>query len=79
MQELVNLPSGSAVKITIARWLTPDGTSISNGGISPDITVARTPEQRIAGEDPQLDAAIEYLAGTYKPAATSTATTTKSQ
>jgi carboxyl-terminal processing protease len=79
VQELVNLPSGSAVKITIARWLTPDGTSISNGGISPDITVARTPEQRIAGEDPQLDAAIEYLAGTYKPAATSTATTTKSQ
>jgi carboxyl-terminal processing protease len=75
VQELVNLPSGSAVKITIARWLTPDGTSISNGGISPDIVVERTPAERIAGEDPQLEAALQYLAGTYTPA-TTTATTT---
>lgn len=79
VQELVNLPSGSAVKITIARWLTPDGTSISNGGITPDIMVARTPEERVAGKDPQLDAAIQFLAGTYKPAATSTASTTSAR
>ena len=79
VQELVDLPGGAAVKITIARWLTPDGTSISKSGITPDITVERTPEQRIAGEDPQMKAALDILAGTYKPAATSTATTTQSR
>ncbi len=77
VQELVDLPGGAAVKITIARWLTPDGTSISKSGITPDIVVERTSEQRIAGEDPQLKAALDILAGTYKPVATSTATTTK--
>jgi carboxyl-terminal processing protease len=77
VQELVPLPSGAALKVTIARWLTPDGTSISLKGLTPKIVVERTPEQRLANEDPQLKAAIEYLAGTYKPAAT-TSTSTKS-
>ena len=61
VQELVNLDDGSSVKITIARWLTPDGTSISNGGLTPDIVVARTPEDRTNNVDPQLDAALEFL------------------
>lgn len=65
VQELVNLPSGAALKVTIARWLTPDGTSISNGGLAPDIIVERTFEDRTAGRDPQLDAALQYLRGTY--------------
>ena len=79
VQELVDLPSGSAVKITVARWLTPDGTSISKSGIKPDILVPRTPEQRLALDDPQMKAALDFLAGTYVPAATSTATTTTAQ
>lgn len=63
VQELVELPEGSSLKVTIARWLTPDGTSISDGGLAPDISVARTPEQFLAGEDPQLDAALMWLGG----------------
>ena len=77
VQELVDLPSGAALKVTIARWLTPDGTSISLKGLTPDITVARTPEQRLANEDPQLKAALEYLAGTYVPATTTSSSTPK--
>ena len=40
VQELVPLNDNSSVKITIARWLTPNGTSISNGGLAPDIEVS---------------------------------------
>jgi carboxyl-terminal processing protease len=65
VQELVDLPSGSSLKVTIARWLTPNGRSISNGGLTPDIKVERTPEDREASRDPQLDAAIQVLHGTY--------------
>ena len=73
VQELVELPSGAALKVTIARWLTPNGTSISKEGIIPYITVERTPEQRMADEDPQLKAAIDFLHGVYvAPVATTT-------
>lgn len=61
VQELVALDSGSSVKITIARWLTPDGLSISEAGLTPDVVVERTIEQVLAEEDPQLEAAIELL------------------
>lgn len=63
VQELVDLPSGSSLKVTVARWYTPTGVSISDGGLDPDIFVERTAEQVMAGEDPQLDAAIEWLNG----------------
>lgn len=63
VQELIDLPSGSSLKVTIARWLTPDGTSISDGGLTPDIIISRTIEQRQADEDPQLDAALRLLRG----------------
>ncbi len=61
VQELIDLPNGSSLKITIARWQTPDGISISDAGLSPDIEVERTVEQFLAAEDPQLEAALEFL------------------
>jgi carboxyl-terminal processing protease len=57
----MDLGDGSSLKVTIARWFTPNGVSISNGGLTPDIVVERTPEDRTAGKDPQLDAALEYV------------------
>jgi carboxyl-terminal processing protease len=63
VQELINLPNEASLKVTIARWLTPDGTSLSEGGITPDIVISRTVEQLLAEEDPQLDAALRFLAG----------------
>jgi carboxyl-terminal processing protease len=61
VQELVELDGGASLKVTVARWLTPNGTSISEGGLTPDIVVERTPEDRTAEKDPQLDKALEFL------------------
>lgn len=67
VQELVDLPTGASLKVTIARWLTPDGTSISNGGLTPDYEVPRSVEDRQEDIDPQLEAAIDFLNGEYEP------------
>ena len=63
VQELVELPDGSSLKVTVARWLTPEGHSISEGGLDPDVVIDRTVEQFLAGEDPQQAAALLWLAG----------------
>jgi carboxyl-terminal processing protease len=63
VQELVNLKDGSSLKVTVARWFTPNGVSISEGGLTPDIFVDRTPQQVVDDVDPQLEAAIKWLNG----------------
>jgi carboxyl-terminal processing protease len=63
VQELIQLENNSSVKITVARWLTPNGVSISNGGLTPDIKITRSPEDRLNKIDPQQDAALKYLKG----------------
>ncbi|MDX6450806.1 MAG: carboxyl-terminal processing protease [Gaiellaceae bacterium] len=37
VQEIVQLPSGAALKLTVARYLTPAGIDISRNGVRPDI------------------------------------------
>jgi carboxyl-terminal processing protease len=37
VQEIVRLPSGAALKLTVARYLTPAGVDISRNGVQPDI------------------------------------------
>jgi carboxyl-terminal processing protease len=37
VQEIVQLPSGAALKLTVARYLTPAGVDISRNGVQPDI------------------------------------------
>lgn len=61
VQELVPLPDKSSVKITIARWLTPDGNSIEGNGLTPDHAVEMTVEDYENDRDPQLAKAIELL------------------
>jgi C-terminal processing protease CtpA/Prc len=50
-----------AVRITIARWLTPYGRQINKVGLTPDVEVTQTQEDVLAGKDPQLDKAVELL------------------
>jgi carboxyl-terminal processing protease len=50
VQEIVQLPSGAALKLTVARYLTPAGVDISRNGVRPDI---RSPHA--------LDAAIRLF------------------
>lgn len=61
VQELIKVTPDTSLKVTIARWLTPNGISISQNGLEPDIKVDRTSEEYLAGKDPQFDAAIQYL------------------
>lgn len=49
------------VRITIARWITPNEHQISEIGLTPDIVVEYTQEEYEAGIDPQLNAAIEFF------------------
>jgi carboxyl-terminal processing protease len=50
-----------AVRVTIAKWLTPDGRTIHDQGLIPDVAVELTDEDINADRDPQLDAAVEAL------------------
>jgi len=50
-----------AVRITIARWLTPNGRTINEVGLTPDVEVQVTEDDLTADRDPQLDKAIELL------------------
>ena len=51
----------SSLKVTVAHWLTPNGKSISDGGLTPDVEVELTSEDFEAGLDPQLEKAVELL------------------
>ncbi len=61
VQNLERLKDGSALKLTIARWLTPKGRSINEHGIDPDIEVELSDEDIEKKHDPQLDKALELL------------------
>ncbi|OGZ35875.1 MAG: hypothetical protein A3A94_01270 [Candidatus Portnoybacteria bacterium RIFCSPLOWO2_01_FULL_43_11] len=61
VQELENLKAGASLKITIAKWLTPKGTSIQDTGIEPDIALEITQEDSDNNRDPQLEKALELL------------------
>lgn len=61
VQEVVNVTPDSLLKITIAKWLTPNGTSISEKGLTPDYEVELTEENIKEDKDPQMDKAVELL------------------
>ena len=75
VQELEKFKDGSSLKVTVAKWLTPNGISISDAGIEPDVKVELPKENPPSGgengefefelgtpgKDPQLDKALELL------------------
>lgn len=61
VQELSDFTDGSTLKLTVAEWLTPLNHLIEKNGITPDIEVKLTAEDRTANRDPQLDKALEEL------------------
>ena len=54
VQEVVNVTPDTLLKITVARWLTPNGTSISEKGLIPDHEVSFTEEDLDNKKDPQI-------------------------
>lgn len=61
VQELVKITPDTSLKVTVARWLTPNGNSISEVGVTPDIEVKVTPDDIEKGKDLILDRAIKFL------------------
>lgn len=52
-------PDGSALHVTVSRWLLPSGKSIDKEGIAPDVLIVRKGANN--SEDTQLQKAIELL------------------
>jgi carboxyl-terminal processing protease len=62
VQSWISLQNGQgAVRVTIARWLTPKERTIHEVGIEPDLIVEISDEDILAERDPQLDKALEVL------------------
>jgi carboxyl-terminal processing protease len=62
VQNTHKLEDGSSLRVTIARWYLPGGTNLEEAkGIPPDIQVPYTKEDVAAGQDPQLQRAVDYL------------------
>lgn len=61
------LSNGGGIRITISRWYTPNGDSVTDVGVTPDYIVPYDPEVVVNDRDNQLNAAIEILLGTYEP------------
>lgn len=60
VQRPYRLSDGSELRVTIARWYTPNDREIHGEGLQPDIEVP-WPEDVPEGQDPQLERAIQYL------------------
>ena len=63
VQTVENLIGGSSLRVTIAKWFTPNDQNINETGITPDIIIERTTEDFDHNRDPQMDKALEYLKG----------------
>lgn len=67
VQELINLEGGSSLKVTIAKWYTPNGVNISEFGIKPDVEIlfgTTTPKEKDGTPiDIQLQKAIQTVKG----------------
>jgi carboxyl-terminal processing protease len=61
VQEFIDLPGRSSVKITVAKWMTPNGDYIMEKGINPDIEVEMSLEDFKNQKDPQLEKALEEI------------------
>jgi len=58
VQEQIDLSDKSSLKVTIAKWLTPNGTSLDKNGLDPDFVV---PSNATSSLDAQMDKAIELI------------------
>lgn len=68
VQNIMPLPDGSAVKMTVSKYYTPNGSNIHEVGITPDVNVEMSDEEWAAAQDDpakdtQLQEAYQVLAG----------------
>ena len=58
IQEPIDVDGGAGLHVTIARWLTPNGTWVNEKGLEPDVVIE---DDEATPEDEQLNKAIELL------------------
>ncbi len=61
VQDYEVLPDGSALKVTVAEWYTPNEHNINKTGITPDVIVKEDFDKEKVGEDAVINKAIEVL------------------
>lgn len=61
VQQIEELESGTALKVTVAKWFTPNGKNINKDGINPDKEVVLTIDDAKSSKDPQKSAALDFL------------------
>ena len=61
VQEVIDVTNDTTMKITVAKWLTPNGTWISEHGLAPDMPVTISDKDIANKTDPVLDRAVQYL------------------
>lgn len=61
VQQLFDLPDNTAIKVTVAKWLTPNGQNLNHNGLNPDVKVTMTADDVKNNKDPQMDAALSKL------------------
>ncbi|HET92362.1 MAG TPA: S41 family peptidase [Chloroflexi bacterium] len=61
VQRPFTLSDGSELRVTIARWFTPNDRAIHGQGLEPDVEILLTEEDIEQEVDPQLEWAVEYL------------------
>lgn len=61
VQEVVPITPDTILKITVAKWLTPNGNSISEKGLVPDYEVIHFKKDTENKNDPQMNKAVELL------------------
>jgi carboxyl-terminal processing protease len=61
VQEFLKVNDDTALKVTVARWFTPNKVSISDGGLIPDEIIDFDADKYRDGIDVQLEKAVEVL------------------
>ncbi|MDQ7824119.1 MAG: S41 family peptidase [Candidatus Eremiobacteraeota bacterium] len=63
VQQVMPFPDGSALKVTVSHYYTPNGSDIDKNGLEPDYKVEMEPKDVGKDKDPQLDTALQILKG----------------
>jgi carboxyl-terminal processing protease len=61
VQQVIDITEDTSLKVTIAKWFTPKGKSISEVGIKPDVIVEYKKDDVKNNKDPQLMKAVEIV------------------
>ena len=67
VQDFETFSDGSALKLTVAEWYTPNGKNINKDGITPDIKFVEDWDNEKVGEDKMLDKALNLLSASVWP------------